>query len=92
MLSRSVSRTETVVVATHDLQLVAEWADRVIVLGPDGILADESAQSVFERPEILEQAHLRPPQIVELSERLDLDPPALTISEVTECLPTPEVK
>ncbi len=92
MLSRSVSRTETVVVATHDLQLVAEWADRVLVLGPNGILADESAQSVFERPELLEQAHLRPPQIVELSERLDIDPPALTISEVTECLSTPEVK
>jgi energy-coupling factor transport system ATP-binding protein len=90
MLSRSVTRTETVVVATHDLQLVAEWADRVIVLGPDGILADETPQSVFERPELLEQAHLRPPQVVELSDRLGADPPALTTSEIIDRLATQE--
>ena len=90
MLSRSASRTETVVVATHDLQLVAEWADRVVVLGPDGILADETPQSVFERPELLDRAHLRPPQVVELSDRLGIDPPSLTTSEIVERLRTEE--
>ncbi|WP_324664744.1 ABC transporter ATP-binding protein [Haloarcula sediminis] len=86
MLSRSVSRTEAVVVATHDLQLVAEWADRVVVLGPDGILADEPPQSVFEQPALLERAHLRPPQVVELSNRLGIDPPSLTTSGIVERL------
>jgi len=90
MLSRSVTRTETVVVATHDLQLVAEWADRVVVLGPDGILADETPQSVFEQPELLAQAHLRPPQVVELSERLGIDPPSLTTSAIVDRLATQE--
>jgi energy-coupling factor transport system ATP-binding protein len=90
MLSRSVTRTETVVVATHDLQLVAEWADRVIVLGPDGILADETPQSVFEQPELLKQAHLQPPQVVELSDRLGIDPPSLTTSEIVDRLTTQE--
>ena len=90
MLSRSVTRTETVVVATHDLQLVAEWADRVIVLGPDGILADETPQSVFEQPQLLEQAHLRPPQVVELSDRLGIDPHSLTTSEIVDCIATQE--
>jgi energy-coupling factor transport system ATP-binding protein len=90
MLSRSVTRTETVVVATHDLQLVAEWADRVIVLGPDGILADETPQSVFEQPKLLERAHLRPPQVVEVSDRLGIDPPALTTSGIVDRLATQE--
>ena len=88
MLSRSVTRTETVVVATHDLQLVAEWADRVVVLGPDGVLADETPQSVFEQPELLARAHLRPPQVVELSDRLGIDPPSLTTSQIVDRLTT----
>ncbi|MCQ4334247.1 ATP-binding cassette domain-containing protein [Natronomonas sp. F2-12] len=88
ILSRSVTRTETVVVATHDLQLVAEWADRVIVLGPNGILADETPQSVFQQPGLLEQAHLRPPQVVELSDRLGIDPPSLTKSDIVDRLAT----
>ncbi len=90
MLSRSVAQTEIVVVATHDLQLVAEWADRVIVLGPDGILADETPQSVFQQPKLLEQAHLQPPQVVKLSNRLGIDPPSLTISDITSRLATQE--
>jgi energy-coupling factor transporter ATP-binding protein EcfA2 len=92
MLSRSASKTETVVIATHDLQLVAEWADRVVVLGPDGILADETPQSMFERPELLGQAHLRPPQVVELSDRLGIDPLSLTTSEIVDRLRTEEVQ
>ena len=92
MLSRSASKTETVVIATHDLQLVAEWADRVVVLGPDGILADETPQSVFERPELLDRAHLRPPQVVELSDRLGIDPLSLTTSEIVDRLRTEEVQ
>ena len=92
MLSRSDSRTETVVIATHDLQLVAAWADRVIVLGPDGILADESAQAVFEQPELLRQANLRPPQVVDLSSRLGVEPSALTVSELVDQLTAGEVR
>lgn len=92
MLSRSVSRTETVVVATHDLQLVAEWADRVIVLGPNGILADETPRSVFEQPELLAQAHLRPPQVVELSDQLGINSPSLTIPEIVDRLTAQEVQ
>jgi|AntDeeMetageno51_2_1112566.scaffolds.fasta_scaffold00434_6 energy-coupling factor transport system ATP-binding protein len=92
MLSRSDSRTETVVIATHDLQLVAAWADRVIVLGPNGILADEPAQAVFEQPELLQQANLRPPQVVGLSERLGVESPALTVSELVDQLTAAEVR
>ncbi|WP_251329107.1 ABC transporter ATP-binding protein [Haloplanus pelagicus] len=92
MLSRSESRTETVVVATHDLKLVAEWADRAVVLGPDGILADETPRSLFERPELLERAHLRAPQVVELSERLGIDPPSLTTSDIIERLSKQEAR
>ena len=92
MLSRSDSRTETVVIATHDLQLVAAWADRVIVLGPNGILADESAQAVFEQPDLLRQANLRPPQVVDLSSRLGVEPSALTVSDLVDQLTAAEVR
>ncbi|MFO7834580.1 MAG: energy-coupling factor transporter ATPase [Halohasta sp.] len=92
MLSRSDARTETVVIATHDLQLVAGWADRVVVLGPDGILADEPTRTVFDQPELLQQANLRPPQVVDLSSRLGVDPPALTVSALVDHLTAAEVR
>lgn len=90
MLSQSESRTDMVVIATHDLQLVAAWADRVIVLGPDGVLADAAPERIFETPEILRQAHLQPPQVVEISDQLGVNPLALTVDDFVGAMPTPE--
>lgn len=90
MLSQSESRTDMVVIATHDLQLVAAWADRVIVLGPDGVLADAAPERIFETPEVLRQAHLQPPQVVEISDQLGVNPLALTVDDFVGAMPTPE--
>jgi energy-coupling factor transport system ATP-binding protein len=78
MLRKAESRVETVVIASHDLQLVASWADRVIVMDDGAIIADEPPQSVFADPELLARTDLRPPQVVALSDRLGIDPPELT--------------
>ncbi|ELZ29155.1 cobalt ABC transporter ATP-binding protein [Halosimplex carlsbadense 2-9-1] len=78
MLRKAESRVETVVVASHDLQLVAEWADRVVVMGEDSVLADAPPGEVFDDPDLLARTDLRRPQVVELSDRLGVDPAALT--------------
>lgn len=90
MLDQSESRTDMVVIATHDLQLVASWANRVVVLGPDGILADASPQTIFEQPDLLKQAHLRPPQVVELSSQLGAESPPLTVTSFVDRIAPPE--
>ena len=65
------SQVETVVIATHDMQLVCEWADRIIVLSEGSVVADGSREDIFSRPRLLEAAGIRPPQIFELAARLD---------------------
>ncbi|WP_436928765.1 ABC transporter ATP-binding protein [Halosimplex halobium] len=82
MLRKAESRVETVVIASHDLQLVAGWADRVVVMGDGEVLADAPPGVVFDDPDLLARTGLRRPQVVELSDRLGVDPPALTAEEL----------
>lgn len=63
--------TETVIIATHDMQLVCEWAERVIVLSDGKIIADGSVNEVFGNSEVRDKAGIRPPEIFELGQRLD---------------------
>jgi energy-coupling factor transport system ATP-binding protein len=86
MLRKAERRVETVVIASHDLQLVAAWANRVIVMGDGDVLADAPPAEVFADPELLARTDLRQPQVVGLSERLGVDPPALTTEAMVEAL------
>lgn len=74
------------IVATHDMQLVADWATRVIVINKGEIIADTTPRKLFQRKDILDQAHLKPPQIVELSQTMNMDPIALSIYEMQQAL------
>ncbi|MCR6106885.1 ABC transporter ATP-binding protein [Salipaludibacillus agaradhaerens] len=67
MLSQLQEQVETVIIATHDMQLVAEWANRIIVLHEGKVLHDGTRESVFSNTPLLKKAGLIPPQILELS-------------------------
>ncbi|WP_136689299.1 ABC transporter ATP-binding protein [Halorhabdus amylolytica] len=82
MLDRVDGRVEAVVVATHDLQFVASWADRVVVLDQGAIVADGRPGDVLTDQSLSDTTALRPPQPVSVSRRLDIDPPATTVSEL----------
>jgi energy-coupling factor transport system ATP-binding protein len=88
MLRKAESRVETVVIASHDLQLVAGWADRVIVLDDGDVLADAPPTAVFDDTELLDAADLRQPQVVDLSARLGADAPVLTTDAMVEAITT----
>ena len=64
----------TVVLAEHRLERVVQYADRMVLLGPDGRVESGSASAV------LATAPLVPP-VIELSRLLGWDPPALTVRE-----------
>ena len=73
---------KTSIVATHDMQLVADWATRVIVMNQGKIIFDGSTKELFKNKEILKTANLIPPQIVQLSHALDLDEICLSINDI----------
>ncbi|MNH98605.1 putative HMP/thiamine import ATP-binding protein YkoD [compost metagenome] len=72
---------ETVIIATHDMQLVAEWANRVIVMNQGTIVHDGTRESVFVDVDLLELAGLNAPQIMELSRSLCMSPLSYTVDE-----------
>ncbi|HEY3313964.1 MAG TPA: ATP-binding cassette domain-containing protein [Bacillota bacterium] len=61
----------TVVVVTHHMALVAEYADRVIVMGNGSILMDDTTRNVFARPDLLRQTYITPPQITQVASELN---------------------
>ena len=83
MLADLSDRIRCVVVATHDMHLVAEWADRVIVLGQGRVLRDCSPAELFDDAALLAEAMLVPPQVTQLGILLGMSPPALSVAEFT---------
>lgn len=62
----------TVVMVTHDMELVAQHATRVLVLDKGKILMDGSVLDIFEKGrEMLKKVKLEPPCIINLSSGLD---------------------
>ncbi|WP_416367283.1 ABC transporter ATP-binding protein [Paenibacillus sanfengchensis] len=72
----------TVLIATHDMQLVSSWATRVIVLHEGLVAADGTAAEVFADPELIRRAGLALTQSMELSAGLALQPPCATPQEL----------
>ena len=63
-LSELHDQGRTIVFVTHDMALVAEHAERVVVLQEGRIVADEPPASVFPQTELLARASLMPPPIM----------------------------
>jgi energy-coupling factor transporter ATP-binding protein EcfA2 len=83
MLAHLSDRIRCVVVATHDMHLVAEWADRVIVLGGGRVLRDCTPSKLFDDQELLARAMLVPPQVTQVGIALQMSPPVLSVAEFT---------
>lgn len=73
---------KTSIIATHDMQLVADWASRVIVMNQGEVIFDGTAKDLFKNTDILNKANLVPPQIVELSQVLNLEEVSLSVNEI----------
>lgn len=67
----------TVVLVTHDLELAARHARRVVLLDAGRIVADGTTAEVLGRPSVLARAGLPPSQVVEFSQRLWPGSPSL---------------
>jgi energy-coupling factor transport system ATP-binding protein len=60
----------TILMITHDVRLVAEWADRAIALRGGGIAFDGKPEALFAQADLLNESALLPPPIFEVSKAL----------------------
>jgi energy-coupling factor transport system ATP-binding protein len=89
-VSRQLHRMgKTVIVITHHLYLMPDYADRAIVMGKGTILLDAPLRQAYHQTHLLESTYLTPPQSVELSQKLseicDREYSLITPTEFASC-------
>lgn len=75
----------TIIIITHDMYIVAQYARRVILMSEGKIQADGATAEVFSKPDILHKTFLEPPQITQLAQSvqgLGFNPGTLTVQEM----------
>ena len=72
---------QTAVIATHDMQLVCQWAERIIVLCNGQVVADGARDEIFARTDVVERVGIRPPEIFSMAQALDSRSMCYTIDE-----------
>ena len=68
----------TIVMITHDMQLMLDYSDRALVMVDGKLIADTDPASLLSNPELLVKANLKETSIFNLANKLDVDPLALT--------------
>jgi len=85
---RRLNREEnrTILIITHNMNLVAKYADRLVVMSNGQILLDGPTGEVFSKTDALKQCSISPPQITRLGQSLNLRPDVLTVEEMIDLL------
>lgn len=68
----------TIVMITHDMQLMLDYSDRALVMVDGELIADTDPASLLSNSELLVKANLKETSIFNLATKLDVDPLALT--------------
>ena len=68
----------TIVMITHDMQLMLDYSDRAVVVMDGQVLDDLTPAELLTHPDILQEANLKETSIFALANRLGMDPLALT--------------
>ena len=82
----------TILMITHDVRLVAEWADRTMVISGGRLLFDGSPLRMFSDAALLAEAGLLVPPVFEISRALaDAKPrspvaPTLSVADLTSAI------
>lgn len=64
------SKGVTVVMVCHDMEVVLDFAERVLVVSHGRLIADGAAREIFRSAEVMQKASVMPPQITQLALRL----------------------
>lgn len=70
VLGKLCSEGKTMLISTHDVDFVYRWAERTIVFCQGKIIADGTPLEIFQNEEILKQANLKQPTMMEVYDLL----------------------
>lgn len=84
IVGRLHAQGTTVVMVCHDMEVVADYAQRVIVMNHGQLIDDGPTFDVLRRPETLRRASLLPPQITGVSMELVSRMPAMSGSGLAQ--------
>ena len=75
-----------VIMVCHDMEVVSDFAERLVVMANGEILDRGPAAEIFANEDLMRRAYVAPPQAVELSARLaaDVSPEFSGMSEVSD--------
>ena len=76
---------QTAVIATHDMQLVCQWAERIIVLCGGRWWRRTAPGRDLCPADVVEQVGIRPPEIFSMAQALDHAALCYTIDEFLSC-------
>ena len=68
----------TIVMITHDMQLMLEYSDRCIVVLEGKIIADDNPVTILNQKDLLESANLKQTSLYSLGQKLLCDPVKVT--------------
>jgi energy-coupling factor transport system ATP-binding protein len=60
----------TILLITHDMRLVAEYVQRVLLLHKGALLAQGTTREIFAQPDLLARVSVSPPPVTRLSHSL----------------------
>jgi energy-coupling factor transporter ATP-binding protein EcfA2 len=80
------NRGKTIIVITHDMNIAAEYGERVVVMRQGGILLDGPPRQVFSEEKPLAETYLRPPQMSIVGKKLGIPFTVLTADEMFSLL------
>jgi energy-coupling factor transport system ATP-binding protein len=60
----------TVIMISHDMELVAKYTERTLVVGKGQLLLDAPTREVFDHLDILHGTYIEPPEIIRLAQAL----------------------
>lgn len=56
----------SIVISSHDVEIITEFADRIILINKGQVISSGSVNEIFSDHEMLKKAHLKPPKTTEL--------------------------
>ena len=84
-VSEMAGRGCAVIMVCHDMEVVSDFAERLVVMAQGRIVARGVTHEVFADAELMARADITPPQVIALAERLknEVDPAFAGISQVS---------